>query len=386
MVYKWKMKWLRNLIDDVKHLLISLRKFFTINLCVGIIIMLLCVITIIYVSQNYPGKYWAEYLVLPMSSAIIAGFLVSIVIDIRKQVSDIQDLIVRSFTKFEFLKQLPEEDLMQLRVDALKQINERKYPNMQNGLMSKEKDIFKALTNPYYSTYRETGVYKRHISFKWGAESQEQPALFRRVNIEYIINSPLDESEITVADLSLGKTMDIPPFIDKPKDPKDIFMIKHFVVSIDGGEKRDIVDNLSYRITKLREIDNYYNSHIKVVYCGNENGFRSHYGQECGIFVDFHKSIEVQVVYEVYLPINDAHFTSRLKYPAKSFRIDCVCEDDQNVRFHGELLGTFTSAKQRKITHVQNNMLSIEAFDWLLPKNGVFVVMSEENKPSNNKI
>ena len=386
MVYKWKMKWLRNLIDDVKHLLISLCKFFTINLCVGIIIILLCVITIIYVSQNYPDTYWAEYLVLPMSSAIIAGFLVSIVIDIRKQVSDIQDLIVRSFTKFEFLKQLPEEDLMQLRVDALKQINERKYPNMQNGLMSKEKDIFKAMTNPYYSTYRETGVYKRHISFKWGDESQEQPALFRRVNIEYIINSPLDESEITVADLSLGKTMDIPPFIDKPKDPKDIFIIKHFVISIDGGEKRDIVDELSYRITKLREIDNYYNSHKEVVYCGNENGFRSHYGQEYGIFVDFHKSIEVQVVYEVYLPINDAHFTSRLKYTAKSFRIDCVCEDDQNVRFYGELLGTFTSAKQRKITHVQNNMLSIEAFDWLLPKNGVFVVMSEENKPSNNKI
>lgn len=382
---KWKTKWIQDLFDDVKHSWNLICRFFTINLCVGIIIILVCIITILYVSQNYPNEYWAEYLVLPMSSAIIAGFLVSIVIDIRKQVSDIQNIIVRSFTTFDFLQQLSDDDLAELRVKALKQINDRKFPYMQDGLMAKEKDIFKALTDPYYSTYRETGIYKRDVKFKWSDEGPEESALYRRVNIEYTINSPKSENEITTADLCLGKTMDIPPHIKNPKNSDEIFIIKHFVVTIDGGEKRDITKKLLYKTTKLREIDNYYNSHIKVVYDGTDNGIRGYNGQENGIFVDFHKSIDVQVNYEVYLPVNDAHFTSRLKYSAKSFRIDCVCEDDKNVRFHGELLGTFTSAKQRKITHVQNNMLSIEAFDWLLPKNGVFVVMCEENKPSNNK-
>ena len=131
-------------------------------------------------SQNYPNEYWAEYLVLPMSSAIIAGFLVSIVIDIRKQVSDIQNIIVRSFTTFDFLQQLSDDELAELRVKALKQINDRKFPYMQDGLMAKEKDIFKALTDPYYSTYRETGIYKRDVKFKWSDEEPEESALYRR--------------------------------------------------------------------------------------------------------------------------------------------------------------------------------------------------------------
>ena len=82
--------------------------------------------------------------------------------------------------------------------------------------------------------------------------------------------------------------------------------------------------------------------------------------------------------YDIYLPLEDNHFTNRLKYPAKSFRLDCLCDDDDNVRFFGELLGTFTKISQVKTTHPKDNIMSIEALDWLLPRNGVFVVMCEK--------
>jgi len=89
-------------------------------------------------------------------------------------------------------------------------------------------------------------------------------------------------------------------------------------------------------------------------------------------------ALKVEVDYEIYLPIEDNHFTNRLKYPAKSFRIDCICNDDDNVRLYGELLGTFTENSKIKISHPNDNVISIEAFDWLLPRNGVFVILCEK--------
>lgn len=242
------------------------------------------------------------------------------------------------------------------------------------------------MISPYYSVYRETGVYKRKEKFSWEAGEPAESVLFRHVTIEYTIESPKSCDEKTTADLGLKKTLDIPLHVKKPKDAKEIFIIKNFLVSIDGGNQIDIKNNIIYKTSKLRAIDNYYNTQIEVEYNGSDNIFRNLDGDKFGIFTDFATSVDVQIVYDVYLPPNDMHFTCRLKYPVKSFRIDCSCEDDKNVRFCGELLGSFTSAKQRKVTHAQPNMLSIESQDWLLPKNGVFVVMCIEKNIKNNKI
>lgn len=380
-----KTQWGKDLCNDILYFCEKIINFFTVNLLLGIIIILLCVIAIIFVSRSHSDQEWAKYIVLPICSSIIAGFCVSIVIDIRKNVANVQSLIVKSFTDYEFLKQLTEDEISELRKKALKQLHERKYPNMQEGLMSKEKEVFDALIKPYYSRYRETGVYKRKMKFKWGEGLEEERVLFRRVNVEYTINSPLSGDNLSSANLSMKKTLDIPKHVEKPKDAKEIFTIKHFLVSIDGKEAIDIKDDIDYKVSEQKSIDHYYNTVIELFYKGHNNAFKSVDSQQnLGVFVDFNKSIDVHLIYDIFLPYNDMHFTSRLRYPAKSFRIDCFCEDDPDVHFFGELLGTFTSSKQRKITHAQENMLSIEALDWLLTKNGVYVIMCAKKDKNDN--
>lgn len=354
------------------------KAFFTSNVLWSIIIVLCCVVAIIHLDYYYSCKPIVTNIIIPVLTAIIAGFVVSLVIDIKKQVADIQELIVKSFTKNAFLEHLEDDDISKLREDALGQLLAGKYPNMQSGLRAKDTELSDALTKPYYEVFRETGVYSKHKKFSWTCEGTAEDVLFRNVDIQYTLRSPKSKDDITTADLSIGKSLQIPLRTGTPKDYKDIFKILQFYIIIDGKIKIDIANDLLFQASDLSSIEDYYNQKICISYDGVHQNIRSTYEGKTGVFVDFHESIEVHINYDIYLPLEDNHFTNRLKYPAKSFRLDCLCDDDDNVRFYGELLGTFTKISQVKTTHPKDNIMSIEALDWLLPRNGVFVVMCEK--------
>lgn len=356
----------------------KLKVFFTRNVLLGIIICLVCAIIILIVSPFSDEYNWIDTFVIPILSAIIAGFIVSLVIDIKKQVTGIQNLIVKSFTENAFLEHLEEDDISELRENALGQLLTRKYPNMQNGLRAKDTELSAALIKPYYEVFRETGVYSKHRKFSWSQEGDAEDVLFRNVDIQYTLKSPKSKDDITTADLSIGKSLQIPLRSGEPKDHKDIFRITQFYIIIDGTIKIDIANNLHFHASDLSSIEDYYNQKINVSHDGTHHNIRNTHEGQTGIFVDFHESVDVHINYDIYLPVEDNHFTNRLKYPAKSFRLDCLCDDDDNVRFYGELLGTFTKNSQVKTTHPKDNIMSIEALDWLLPRNGVFVVMCEK--------
>lgn len=360
--------------------------FFTRNVLVGIIICLLCAIFIIAILPCSDEYTWVDGLLIPCLSAIIAGFIVSFVIDIKKQVSGIQSLIVKSFTEHTFLESLDDNEISKLRENALAQLIRSKYPNMQHGIIEKDSELSDALTKPYYEVFRETGVYYRNKKFAWVKDGLEENVLFRKVDIQYTLKSPKSLEARTTANISIGKSLQIPSKNGDIKKSSEIFKLNEFSVIVDNKTKVDLVKSLQYQTSELSEIEDYYNQKISIVYNGgdlNITGITGEKDGETGIFVDYNESIDVHINYDIYLPIEDNHFTNRLKYPAKSYRIDCLCNDDENVRFYGELLGTFTKRSQVKITHPKDNVMSIEALDWLLPKNGVFVIMCKKKENNN---
>jgi len=358
------------------------KSFFTASVWATIVIGCLAVIALLIVNKSYEdsSNFYVDKIVSPIFTSILAAVVVSLSFDVKKHVASLQNVIVDAFTSNGFLEKLPDERLKKLRSEAITQMHKQQYPNMQKGLMNMDQEIFAALMHPYYESFRETAIYYKHKKFAWVETEQEEPVLFRTVNIQYVIKSPTRDTESTWANLSIRKCIQSPVKNLRSDEVKRVFNLKHFYVSVDDGERSDISQEIEYIISPLDASDEYYNTSV-VLSCGRncDRQFHAMHNNEPGIFVEYKTSVRVEIEYEIYLPKEDNHFTNRLKYPTKSFRIDCICDDDDNVRMYGELLGTFTENQKIKISHPKDNIISVEAFDWLLPRNGVFVVLGEKN-------
>ncbi|MDE6507654.1 MAG: hypothetical protein K2L04_04230 [Alistipes sp.] len=356
------------------------KSFFTPSVWATILFGCISIILLLVINKSASGFY-VEKIANPILTSILAAVVVSLSFDVKKHVASLQSVIVDAFTSNNFLEKLPDERLKELRSATITEMHKQKYPNMQKGLMNMDREIFSALMHPYYESFRETAIYYKHKKFAWNAEGTEEPVLYRTVNIQYVIKSPTRDTESTWANLSIKKCIQNPIKSELHQDDINrIFKLKHFYVSIDDGKRTDISEDVKYIIRPLDSSDEYYNTSV-VLSCG-QNCDRKFYGShnnDEGIFVEYKTSVQVEIEYEIYLPKEDNHFTNRLKYPTKSFRVDCICNDDDNVRMYGELLGTFTENQKIRISHPKDNIISIEAFDWLLPRNGVFVVLGEKN-------
>ena len=143
----------------IKKKWVAFKAFFTSNVLWSIIIVLCCAATIVYLNFYYSCKPLVTDIIIPVLTAIIAGFIVSLVIDIKKQVTGIQNLIVKSFTENAFLEHLEEDDISELREKALGQLLAKKYPNMQSGLRAKDSELSDALTKPYYKILNTCNLF-----------------------------------------------------------------------------------------------------------------------------------------------------------------------------------------------------------------------------------
>ena len=372
--YKIKRRWkcFKNCFSD----------FFS-NGVLWLIIFALISAAVLYFNETE----WNVPLVSSICASIISGVIVTLTINLRAQFNDMRDLIIDSFSDNKYLYKLSEEKLQELRERALEILKKKEYPNMQKGLVQKEQKVFDAIVNPYYEIFRENSVYYKKETFSWDGESPAEPILKRTTTVQYTLKSPKDKRDSVTAELTMSKSI----FVKDPSSCNDsvikrVFNIKHFYVSIDGGERIDIAQNLKFNHKQLDDICEYYNMGISLEYNGTHSGFKNSDNNKSGIFVIFREAVVVEVDYDIYLPVADNHFTSRIKYPAKSFRLDCICKDDTKVQFYGELLGAFTKGDSIQVTHASSNIFSIEATDWLLPRNGVFVVLCEKFEQKNNKI
>lgn len=346
-----------------------------------------------------------------LSISVLAGVVLSKLIDIPKQLQDITKLISTSLTSYEYLYGLDRLALSTLRNKVTHALYTKNTPNMPRGLIMLDQKICELLEDPYYKLYRETiechnkGLFS-DICLSDKTERTISSDLFiaKDVMLEYTIKSPYDTSRPIKADIGINNHL----FLPEGCNIDGIFRIEEFLVSIDGNVYKNIMpyirvmydkrnatntvkpDEISYNTgLHLHTVDNkclskdIYNdqkeySEIEYVDITNEENFISH------IDVLFTDEISVKLKYRQLLPEADKHFTKRLKYSTESYRIDYSC-DEHNIQLFGQLFGPMIDQSHISIQLSDDKKrLSMESFDWLLPGSGSFIVMGNKLKNNTN--
>lgn len=377
-------------------------------------------ILLIIISISKP--IFADCIIWPilqsLSISVLAGVVLSKLIDIPKQLQDITKLISTSLTSYEYLYGLDRLSLGTLRNKVTHALYTKNTPNMPRGLIMLDQKICELLEDPYYKIYRETiechntGLFSDIcLSDKSNIVTDTDtigPNLFiaKDVTLEYTIKSPYDASHLIKADIGINNHM----FLPEGCNIDGIFRIEEFLVSIDGNAYKNIMpyikvtydkrnakntvkpDEISYNTgLHLHTIDNkclskdIYNDqkeYSKIEYADitNEENFVSH------IDVLFMDEISVKLKYRQLLPEADKHFTKRLKYSTESYRIDYSC-DENNIQLFGQLFGPMIDQSHISVQLSDDRKkLSMESFSWLLPGSGSFVVMGNKLKNNANNI
>ena len=93
------------------------------------------------------------------------------------------------------------------------------------------------------------------------------------------------------------------------------------------------------------------------------------------VSVHFKNNVRVTFIYSQICPIADSHYTRRIKYSAMNYSLNYSCHDDYAL--HGQIIGTLIKQSDMSIIKNGANNLSLICRNWLLPKNGAFIVMDD---------
>ena len=358
------------------------------TITVSIILILVSILTILGLNKWGYGDYNViPTVVISVACSIMASAIYSYLIDIQRELDDFRKLVISIITSNAFLKELNDVQLSRLRSDAIAQLNSKGFPNMQKGLIDLDKEIFNVLKLPYYETFREVIHWNYGEPFAWSGD-QETSCIRKTHRLEYVLKSPLEEGEECTADIGIKKTLYCPSNVDIKQKLPEIIRINRFTVNLDDTKNHHINKylNMAYSTTDSNE---YYNKCVNIhlpqgvilsksgIALPQEGGKICEIEEECNntgkITVHFTKEVRVIVEYDVRIPIEDVNYTNRLKYPAKSYRIDCYCKQD-GMKFYGQLFGTFT--RQSRISMIsREDLFTLESFEWLLPRNGAYIIL-----------
>jgi len=318
-------------------------------LSVGMVFFLLGAIIDTTGTTNF---YWlvARTTFVNLGQAAMLFWAVSILLDIPHYFNYFKTNLLDALVDKKYLKQMDADQLRELRDSSTEVMHMKDVPNMGKGLIKLDGKICELLSSPYYETYRQIVTCKIVEDY-----------IVKRINIDYELINPYGKERKIKAAIGLkGKT-----FLDG--DRKDYRTIIKFSYRKDFDEWKTLKEKSDFKLNseEFTDADSMYNAFIEVQDVnGNE------------LLVEFGKSLSVSCEYETKVLKNEITYTNRLRYPARSFRVDFHV-DDLNYNLHGQLFGTLLDTNKYKVNHYNtNHSLIIESFDWLLPKNGVFVVIT----------
>ena len=365
-------------------------------------------------------------------ASVIAGAIVTIIFDIPALVGSFKDLVINSLTENRYLEGLNPSQLKSLKQDVVKFIH--KENSLPQSLLQLDTELSDTIDKPYYSYFNENVTCYNQGLFDYvvnhlasfsaikckhqdlprstgsNATQGAQPApaptptptarpaeyyVLKDIENEFEIINP-GKDECTV-DIGIRKSLDLP----LNRSISDMFCLQEFSVTIDGGERIDLniaVETFSRQsVTRSSSETMTYNSTLGLIVPGLSDELSSsnieHYKRdktteiECKtkehdspshINVKFKDRVRVKLKYFLIVSSNDSHYTRRMRYAAQAFLFQYECKD--NVQIHGQVLGTLV--KQNRISILQNdsskNRITIQCRDWLLPGNGIFVVLDDK--------
>lgn len=340
--------------------------------------------------------------------SILAGVVLSKFVDMPQKLNYYSKLITTSLTSFDYLESLQKGDLYRLREQVTASLYSVSTPNMPKGLLSLDGKICKLMEDPYYSVYRESVECHKPGTYKEVSGDEKDitlPAKATNLFVKkecrqnYTIDNPFGEDHSIKANIGMNNYVYLP----KDCELKRLFKIEKLEVSIDDSEYKDIrhllkvVYNQKEGEAELSPNAVTYNTGFHLALKkGKEltsdiiNTSVQQDGDEEGVVYEpisskddlplmaiCNKHIAIRLKYSMIFPIDDNHFTKRLKYSTKSYRLDYSIESD-DLRLDGQLFGPLVDQSEIVIDESNNDKhISIECFSWLLPRSGAFVVMSK---------
>ena len=331
----------------------------TLKILVVILIGLLIALVSIYLDANV--KFTGSHLVFGALSSIavslIAGAVLAWMIDIPSKLKEYEKSIVNALVSNNYLKSLDEERLTQLRKDVTEQLHKVNVPCMARGLIDIDQKICNLLKQPYYTRYRQTVVCKK---------DEENGVIVKHHTIDYKLINPYSVNSkateyISIANLVLSNGK------DNMKD-KAITDVRIRCI-IDDGQARNLSSEIEFDSSSVDSRETFYDTKVELV-AKND----SYKGDKKGLKIEFDKSLEVKMSYDIVVDNDDISFTKRLRHPAKNFRLDYTFETTSPIKIFGQLFGTELKQSDFLIRYPLPNSVSLESFEWLLPDNGAIVV------------
>lgn len=331
----------------------------TLKILVVILIGLLITLVSIYLDANV--KFTGSHLVFGALSSIavslIAGAVLAWMIDIPSKLKEYENSIVNALVSNNYLKSLDEERLTQLRKDVTEQLHKVNVPCMARGLIDIDQKICNLLKQPYYTRYRQTVVCKKDEVN--GVIVKHHTIDYKLIN-PYSVNSKATEY-ISIANLVLSNGK------DNMKD-KAITDVRIRCI-IDDGQAQNLSSEIEFDSSSVDSRETFYDTKVELV-AKND----SYKGDKKGLKIEFDKSLEVKMSYDIVVDKDDISFTKRLRHPAKNFRLDYTFETTSPIKIFGQLFGTELKQSDFLIRYPLPNSVSLESFEWLLPDNGAIVV------------
>ena len=332
----------------------------TLKILVVILVGLLITLVSIYLDANV--KFTGSHLVFGALSSIavslIAGAVLAWMIDIPSKLKEYENSIVNALVSNNYLKSLDEERLTQLRKDVTEQLHKVNVPCMARGLIDIDQKICNLLKQPYYTRYRQTVVCKKDEVN--GVIVKHHTIDYKLIN-PYSVNSKATEY-ISIANLVLSNGK------DNMKD-KAITDVRIRCI-IDDGQAQNLSSEIEFdSSSSVDSRETFYDTKVELV-AKND----SYKGDKKGLKIEFDKSLEVKMSYDIVVDKDDISFTKRLRHPAKNFRLDYTFETTSPIKIFGQLFGTELKQSDFLIRYPLPNSVSLESFEWLLPDNGAIVV------------
>lgn len=331
----------------------------TLKILVVILVGLLITLVSIYLDANV--KFTGSHLVFGALSSIavslIAGAVLAWMIDIQSKLKEYENSIVNALVSNNYLKSLDEERLTQLRKDVTEQLHKVNVPCMARGLIDIDQKICNLLKQPYYTRYRQTVVRKK---------DEENGVIVKHHTIDYKLINPYSVNSkateyISIANLVLSNGK------DNMKD-KAITDVRIRCI-IDDGQAQNLSSEIEFDSSSVDSRETFYDTKVELV--AKKDSYK---GDKKGLKIEFDKSLEVKMSYDIVVDKDDISFTKRLRHPAKNFRLDYTFETTSPIKIFGQLFGTELKQSDFLIRYPLPNSVSLESFEWLLPDNGAIVV------------
>lgn len=327
---------------------------------IALVALLGYILTIIFFKESsHDNESLCSYLrsiVIGVCLSVFTGAILALFIDIPSRLRDYEKSFIAALSSNHYLKTLDEQRLTTLRNDATEQLHKTKAPNMAKGLIKFDQNILDLLRQPYYSFYRHSVYCKT---------SDDGKNYIKTHTIEYRLVNPYSIYREATEYIKLRNLVLV-------KDGKWNDKMLDLNIQCQIDDKKEIIDfkdRIAFTNHPLKS--EFYNTEVTLYDSKGDDSAH-------GIRVDFSDNIKVKMTYNITVNKEDPCFTKRLQHPAKNFRLDYGC-DDPNINLYGQIFGT--QLKQSDISiNYNNESMSLETFDWLLPTNGAIVVMLNNHK------